>query len=115
MYGANTTFWSESKEGTSDLIRRQKAWENIPEDLDILITHMPPKYILDTNPSGEHCGCSQLAEKVKLVKPKYHVFGHIHLHGGKTQEIWETEFINCAVKNEQYLTVRGAQEINIDV
>jgi len=115
MYGASRTFWSEEGKNRSVASQktRQEAWQDIPENLDILITHMPPKYILDSNPQGEHCGCSQLSEKVKETKPKYHLFGHIHHHGGKTQKIWDTIFINAAVKNEQYLTVRGAMEIKL--
>lgn len=85
MYGVSKTFWSEHRSETNyDINERIKAWENIPKGLDILITHMPPKYILDMNQEGEHCGCSKLTEKMKEVKPKYHIFGHIHEQGGKT-------------------------------
>lgn len=113
MYGVSRTFWSETKAGIDGTMDRISAWEDIPEGLDILITHMPPKYILDMNQEGEHCGCSKLAEKVKEVKPKHHVFGHIHEFGGKTQQVWGTTFINCAVKNRQYITVRGAMELDL--
>ena len=59
----------------------QKFSENIP-DCDILISHGPPKYILDSVLSNknlyEHCGDIFLYEKVKQIKPKLHLFGHIH-------------------------------------
>ena len=112
MYGVSQTFWSDEAgfEYTDDRIA---AWRDIPKDLDILITHMPPKFILDRNKHGLPCGCPQLSEKVKEVTPKYHIFGHIHEDGGKHQHVWGTHFINCAVKNCDYITVRGAITINI--
>lgn len=59
-----------------------KLWENIPENTDILITHTPPKNCLDLsyNRNGEleFCGCSNLLKHVFRVKPKLHLYGHIH-------------------------------------
>ena len=113
LYGVCRTFWSEDREDIVSVQERKQAWENIPKDLDILITHMPPKFILDMNQEGVHCGCSQLTEKVKEVTPTYHVFGHIHECGGKQVQAYGTTFINVAVKNRQYITVRGATELFI--
>lgn len=59
-----------------------KLWENIPEDTDILITHTPPKGCLDLSYNRNHvlefCGCSNLLKNVFRVKPKLHLYGHIH-------------------------------------
>ena len=59
-----------------------KVWENIPEDTDILITHTPPKGCLDLSYNRNHnlefCGCSNLLKNVFRVKPKLHLYGHIH-------------------------------------
>lgn len=60
-----------------------EIWDLIPEDTDILVTHGPPKGVLDLteNYDGtlEMCGCSNLFKQVtQRVKPKYHMFGHIH-------------------------------------
>lgn len=86
---------------------RRSAWKNIPKDLDILVTHMPPYGILDTNEEGEHIGCDMLLEKVNEVKPKYHLFGHVHEHSYETFNNEDTEFINCAVKNRMYITIQN--------
>ena len=52
-------------------------------DVDILITHSPPKYILDIAKKPDiHVGCSALYERVIKMKPKFHIFGHIHESGG---------------------------------
>ena len=62
--------------------KMQKLWENIPEDIDILVTHTPPRGCLDLshnrNNQLESCGCSNLLKHVFRVKPKLHLFGHIH-------------------------------------
>lgn len=58
------------------------AWEVLEKDIDILITHGPPKGILDLAErkysSYEYCGDSNLLRKIRQVNPKHHIFGHIH-------------------------------------
>jgi Icc-related predicted phosphoesterase len=62
-----------------------QIWELIPDDTDILITHGPPKGILDSaernNNNHEHAGCSALLKKVLKIQPKYMISGHIHDNG----------------------------------
>lgn len=57
-------------------------WDEIPDNTDILITHGPPKGILDmTHMNGsmfESVGDKALLNKVINSKIKYHLFGHIH-------------------------------------
>ncbi|KAL6712412.1 hypothetical protein ACN47E_000289 [Coniothyrium glycines] len=50
----------------------------IPQDTDIIITHGPPKYILDTTADGRSAGCEHLRRAVERVKPKLLCFGHVH-------------------------------------
>ena len=77
-------------------------WNLIPENTDILITHGPPYGYLDKLPNiPENLGCELLRERVKEVKPKIHVFGHIHYGHGYTTN-GDTHFINAAVLNEEY-------------
>lgn len=48
-------------------------------EIDILITHTPPLGHGDLCCSGVRAGCVELLSTVqKRVKPKYHVFGHVH-------------------------------------
>lgn len=79
-------------------------WELIPDDTDILITHGPPWGILDTNYRGDHCGCELLETRVKQVKPKLHVFGHIHQGHGQTV-IEDTRYVNPSVLDDRYRPV----------
>lgn len=77
-------------------------WESIPRDTDVLITHGPPHNILDYNPADKfHCGCQDLRDHVQLIRPKLHVFGHIHAGYGWSQNE-HTTFINASACDEHY-------------
>ena len=58
------------------------VWDMIPEDVDVLITHTPPKGVLDKIYSrGDvlNVGSATLIDKIKELKNlKAHLFGHIH-------------------------------------
>ena len=72
----------------------------IPTDIDVLISHMPPHDILDY--SGKvKWGSKYLLEKIRNLKPQYHLFGHIHDSYGihKTEH---TAFSNAAIVDERY-------------
>jgi len=60
-----------------------RVWNNaIPDDSDIVVVHGPPMGVLDLsyNRNGrlERCGDKSLMNKLKMVKPKFMMFGHIH-------------------------------------
>jgi Icc-related predicted phosphoesterase len=60
-----------------------KVWDMIPTSTDVLITHGAPKGVLDLTENHkrqlEMVGCSNLNKQVfKRIKPKLHLFGHIH-------------------------------------
>jgi len=76
-------------------------WDAIPSDTDILITHGPPHGYGDKNIDGEHCGCELLLEALDRVKPKYHIFGHIH-EGRGTYNRGPSSLINGTVLDENY-------------
>lgn len=83
-------------------------WKKIPEDTDILVTHGPPKYVLDQVVSfwdnADSVGCEMLANRVIAVSPKIHAFGHIH-EGYGTMKAYNTEFINASCMDEGYRLV----------
>ena len=63
-----------------------QVWkEAIRKDTDILVTHTPPQWHLDL-PKG--MGCSSLLRELWRVKPKLHVFGHIHEGSGRSYAPW---------------------------
>lgn len=76
-------------------------WGLIPDDTDVLITHGPPNGILDRCSDGRRVGCEELLDKVRDIKPKIHVFGHIHEAYG-THQTADTLFINASTCTLQY-------------
>jgi Icc-related predicted phosphoesterase len=57
----------------------KEKWDLIPEDTDVLITHGPPHGYGDFVAWDQiHVGCEEMLEALDRVKPKIHVFGHIH-------------------------------------
>ena len=88
----------------------QKHWDLIPAGLDILITHGPPFGTLDQNPQGMHCGCPHLAEALKRIQPKAHIFGHIHHSHGST---WDGKSHNVSICDEGYRPTRSPLELEI--
>jgi len=79
----------------------RKHWDLIPADINLLITHGPPFGILDQAATEQHVGCKDLLNKVKEIKPKVHVFGHIHESYGTTKN-FGMQFINASLVNETY-------------
>ncbi|ROT85583.1 Metallophosphoesterase domain-containing protein 1 [Penaeus vannamei] len=83
---------------------RQK-WQAIPEDTDILLTHTPPLGQGDLTARKKRAGCEDLLEAVqRRVKPKYHVFGHIHEGYGVSKDA-HTVYMNASVCNSRYQAV----------
>lgn len=80
-----------------------KKWQTIPADLDILMTHGPPVGHGDLTGGNNNVGCVELLNTVqKRVKPKFHVFGHIHEGYGVTSDGYTT-FINASTCTRRYL------------
>ena len=91
----------------------EEKWKLIPNDTDVLITHSPPFGILDrvlTRPQGEvgqttdvdvPLGCEDLLFRVHALRPRVHVFGHIHDSYG-TQILGRTIFVNACICDEEY-------------
>ncbi|KAF2876927.1 Metallo-dependent phosphatase-like protein [Massariosphaeria phaeospora] len=50
----------------------------IPDNVDSVMTHGPPQYVLDTTEDGHSAGCSHLRRAISRVQPRLHCFGHIH-------------------------------------
>ncbi|MBD3353624.1 MAG: metallophosphoesterase [Candidatus Lokiarchaeota archaeon] len=82
----------------------KKKWNLIPKDVDILMTHGPPYSYLDKNFRGEYTGCQDLLYRIRVIAPKYHVFGHIHEGYGTAKED-KTTFINASVVDVHYRMV----------
>jgi len=76
---------------------RASLYATIPADTDILITHGPPFGILDHEKGSDRKqGCPELRNAVMRVKPRLHVFGHVHTGYG-VMPTKSTLFVNAAL------------------
>jgi len=98
--------WAFNKE-PEDLI---KSYNNIPKDVNVLITHCPPHGILDYvvnryHPGGVNVGSTELLNALPELKAlKLCCFGHIHYSYG-TKLIDGIMYSNGALVDERYIRV----------
>lgn len=88
-------------------------WDKIPAGIDVLITHGPPKGILDKlgpkgSEPGANAGCHFLLQAVDRVRPRLHTFGHIHTGRG-WMKANGTTFVNASMLDDNYQPVHQAQ------
>lgn len=88
----------------------QLMYTKMPQEIDILITHGPPRGILDPGYLDPHVGSKALLGAVMdpARKIRHHVFGHLHAAGGMERTFktnngdFETTFHNVSACNEAY-------------
>ena len=90
----------------------RQHWMKIPAHTDLLVTHGPPYGILDQTSSEDHVGDRDLIEVVSTIKPKVHVFGHIHEGYGRFVK-GTTTFINASLCNERYELIHAPQTFSL--
>ena len=94
----------------------KKMWDLIPDDTDVLVTHGPPYGVLD-GVNGYVCvGCEELRDALERVKPRLHVFGHIH--EGYGQLLFKhngpnTICVNASIMDENYIPVNKPIRIEL--
>ena len=87
VYGAPQIPKVGGKEHAFQYPRGQDAWSGtIPDDIDVLVTHNPPKWHLDLPQNGGMGDEFELKETWR-VKPTLHAFGHVH-SGHGTETVW---------------------------
>jgi hypothetical protein len=57
--------------------------------VDIIMTHGPPKYLLDSTPRNSNVGCPHLRKAIQRAKPRLHCFGHVHSGWGLQTVMWD--------------------------
>jgi len=83
-----------------------KKWAMIPENVDLLLVHGPPRWYGDIAPDGRPTGSPSLIAKILELKPKLSVHGHIHCGRGQ----WtfprgnapDGYIVNASVLDEDY-------------
>ena len=87
-------------------------WDQIPAGIDVLVTHGPPAGILDRTAAGMDVGCADLLEAVARVRPRVHVFGHIH-EGYGVVERDGTKFVNASTCDVRYRPIQPPIVVDI--
>ncbi|RMZ75174.1 hypothetical protein DV738_g5622, partial [Chaetothyriales sp. CBS 135597] len=89
VYGAPQIPQCGGKEFAFQYPRGVDTWsKTIPDDVDVLVTHNPPKWHLDL-PQAGGLGCEHELKEVWRVKPTLHVFGHVHSGYGYEHVWWD--------------------------
>ena len=74
----------------------RRVWSRIPDSTDILITHGPPHGRGDLTLHSSHFGCRDLLHEIQhRIKPRVHVYGHIH-EGYGTSFDGQTLYVNAS-------------------
>ena len=99
---------------STPLSLEESCWADIPASgIDILVTHTPPKYHLDSHDSSSlpipgassggpsavlagleratFFGCEFLRQALWRTRPRLHVFGHVHEGRGAQVVRWDTD------------------------
>jgi predicted phosphodiesterase len=88
-----------------------EKWAMIPETTEILITHGPPMGIL-AFVRGEHVGCADLVARIAVVRPRVHLFGHIHEASGVLEQDGIT-YVNASICDGAYNPVNPVRIVDI--
>lgn len=79
----------------------REAWNKIPNNTEVLITHGPPHGVQDQVGRGEHLGCEEQTIRLATLNLKLHIFGHIH-DGYGVIRTKPTIFVNASICTEEY-------------
>lgn len=101
----------------------QEHSSDISNDMDIVITHSPPRGVLDRldqerRSSGARAGSESLFTAVAQARPKMHCFGHIHESWGAKAVAWNDDIpegqpltrVN-AINNSESTTLHSPSDI----
>ena len=97
------------------LITKRKALNPVPDhpEIDIMLTHGPPRGILDKVQNDEKVGCDHLLRAVTRCKPRLHCFGHIHEGWGAGRIDWKTKAFEQVKVTKSQVFGDGFAGVNI--
>jgi Icc-related predicted phosphoesterase len=90
-----------------------KVWEAIPADVDVLVTHTPPKGVMDSYKKLQR-GSASLLEVLPKLDLSLHVFGHVHAQRG-AKVVDDVIYVNAACVNGKRKIEAGTQPFLIEI
>lgn len=102
-------YWAFNKPDNEE---SYQLYSKIPADTDILVTHGPPYGKLDVTVGGLYVGSHILKGYIEEIKPKFHLFGHVHESYGAIQSE-HTVFLNSCMVNKNNILANEPQIFEI--
>ena len=94
--------------------RNRDRFESAPRDIDVLVTHGPPRGIRDSNVMNTHFGSTHLVRYINHCwNLRLHVFGHVHDGYGRSPDSDPIIFANASSCNREYEPVNAPLVIDI--
>ncbi|MBK8208192.1 MAG: metallophosphatase domain-containing protein [Planctomycetes bacterium] len=90
----------------------RQVWAQVPDGIDVLITHGPPHGILDKTRHGDLVGCEELRAALPRIKPRVHIFGHIHEGAGQLKA-GGVHFVNASSLDATYSTMHPVMIVEL--
>lgn len=84
---------------------------DVEDGTDLVVTHGPPKGVLDETIFGERAGCRDLLEAVARARPRVHCFGHIHEGWGAKLQRWKVEGDAVSMDEENSVVVENLETL----
>lgn len=86
-----------------------EKYKAIPGDVDVIISHGPPKGFCDKNTGHHPCGSLAGTDALRRVQPKAFVCGHIHEAFGRKSEgpttVYNVSYVDVFYDAQERLTV----------
>lgn len=104
-------FYGSPRSSTFDdyVFRAENYKWDIDEDVDVLITHGPPKNCMDYSKGYGNVGCEKLEEAKEKLDLDAHIFGHIHEVNGRV----DSNF-NVSILDEDYKVSNAPMVIELE-
>jgi Icc-related predicted phosphoesterase len=96
------------------LARLQRELGELKARVAILVTHHPPRGVLDEPREGLHIGLSEISNLVERLRPRLHLFGHVHERPGYLAK-GETLYVNAGPLKRGYYALIETQGMTVKI
>lgn len=91
----------------------REVWSKVPQNADVLVTHGPPRGRGDMTLHSGQFGCLDLLHEIQhRIKPRLHIFGHIHEGYGCSWD-GQTMYVNASNLDMSYEAINPCIVIDL--
>ncbi|MFB6143958.1 MAG: metallophosphoesterase, partial [Candidatus Nanohaloarchaea archaeon] len=91
------TFYGSPYSNTFDEYVFNEGFGNIPDRADVVITHGPPRGMLDELGDYGHIGCEELKKALEGRDLEAHIFGHVHQQHGRSGDSYNVSVVDTSL------------------